>query len=240
MKCCALLDSMQLSAKHNVATPVNWKPGQDVIIPTIGFRRSSEAEISRRLEDAEALSASGGAAEVVRVTFRTNLVTNLLARGKRMRSGDRPGLQNRRAASPMLPVCSTHTRFRHVFNELCRPHFDLRLRLALILACSDKNVITAMLLTGLMQGDWRPKHELHRGLQLRPSCSHRVASPTLEESEYLRVPGDGRRLVVVREFQKDQPEHWRGILAGLEVRVGAQIVSGSPEVSFELLQLLVS
>jgi hypothetical protein len=30
-----------------------------------------------------------------------------------MRSGDRPGLQNRRAASSMLPVCSTHTRFRH-------------------------------------------------------------------------------------------------------------------------------
>src|SRR2546422_3251985 len=28
------LDSIQLSAKHNVATPVNWKPGQDVIIPT--------------------------------------------------------------------------------------------------------------------------------------------------------------------------------------------------------------
>ena len=29
-----LLDSLQLNAKHNVATPVNWKPGQDVIIPT--------------------------------------------------------------------------------------------------------------------------------------------------------------------------------------------------------------
>jgi alkyl hydroperoxide reductase subunit AhpC len=28
-----LLDSLQLSAKHSVATPVNWKPGQDVIIP---------------------------------------------------------------------------------------------------------------------------------------------------------------------------------------------------------------
>jgi len=28
------LDSIQLSVKHNVATPVNWKPGQDVIIPT--------------------------------------------------------------------------------------------------------------------------------------------------------------------------------------------------------------
>src|SRR5438132_1589526 len=29
-----VLDSLQLSAKHNVATPVNWKPGEDVIIPT--------------------------------------------------------------------------------------------------------------------------------------------------------------------------------------------------------------
>ncbi len=29
-----LLDAVQLGAKHNVATPVNWKPGDDVIIPT--------------------------------------------------------------------------------------------------------------------------------------------------------------------------------------------------------------
>src|SRR5437899_1481723 len=28
-----VLDSMQLTAKHNVATPVNWKPGEDIIIP---------------------------------------------------------------------------------------------------------------------------------------------------------------------------------------------------------------
>lgn len=27
-----VLDSMQLTAKHRVATPVNWKPGEDVII----------------------------------------------------------------------------------------------------------------------------------------------------------------------------------------------------------------
>ncbi len=27
------LDAIQLSAKHNVSTPVNWKPGDDVIIP---------------------------------------------------------------------------------------------------------------------------------------------------------------------------------------------------------------
>jgi thioredoxin-dependent peroxiredoxin len=29
-----LLDSCQLTAKFTVATPVNWKPGEDVIIPT--------------------------------------------------------------------------------------------------------------------------------------------------------------------------------------------------------------
>ncbi len=29
-----VLDALQLNAKHNVATPVNWKPGDDVIIPT--------------------------------------------------------------------------------------------------------------------------------------------------------------------------------------------------------------
>ena len=28
-----LLDGLQLNAKETVATPVNWKPGQDVIIP---------------------------------------------------------------------------------------------------------------------------------------------------------------------------------------------------------------
>ena len=28
-----LLDSLQLNARHSVATPVNWQPGQDVIIP---------------------------------------------------------------------------------------------------------------------------------------------------------------------------------------------------------------
>jgi len=29
-----LLDALQLNAKQTVATPVNWKPGEDVIIPT--------------------------------------------------------------------------------------------------------------------------------------------------------------------------------------------------------------
>ena len=29
-----VLDALQLNARHTVATPVNWKPGDDVIIPT--------------------------------------------------------------------------------------------------------------------------------------------------------------------------------------------------------------
>ena len=29
-----VIDSLQLTAKHTVATPVNWKQGDDVIIPT--------------------------------------------------------------------------------------------------------------------------------------------------------------------------------------------------------------
>ena len=34
-----LLDSCQLTAKHKVATPVNWKHGEDVIIVAGGLRR---------------------------------------------------------------------------------------------------------------------------------------------------------------------------------------------------------
>ena len=29
-----LLDAMQLSARHGVATPANWRPGGEVVIPT--------------------------------------------------------------------------------------------------------------------------------------------------------------------------------------------------------------
>lgn len=39
-----VLDSMQLTAKHKVATPVNWKPGEDVIIlPSVSDEEAKKA-----------------------------------------------------------------------------------------------------------------------------------------------------------------------------------------------------
>ena len=37
-----VLDSMQLTAKHKVATPVNWKQGEDVIITSAVSNEEAE------------------------------------------------------------------------------------------------------------------------------------------------------------------------------------------------------
>ena len=39
-----VLDSLQLTAKHNVATPVNWKNGDDVIIPPAVTEEQAKAK----------------------------------------------------------------------------------------------------------------------------------------------------------------------------------------------------
>jgi alkyl hydroperoxide reductase subunit AhpC len=39
-----LLDSCQLTAKHTVATPVNWRPGDDVIIPPVVSDEQAKAK----------------------------------------------------------------------------------------------------------------------------------------------------------------------------------------------------
>ncbi len=41
-----LLDSCQLTAAHKVATPVNWKQGEDVIVPAV-----SDAEAKKKFPD---------------------------------------------------------------------------------------------------------------------------------------------------------------------------------------------
>ena len=58
-----VIDSLQLTAKHRVATPVNWKPGEDVIIA--GSVSNDEAkQIFGELEGAQALHPDRPAAEL--------------------------------------------------------------------------------------------------------------------------------------------------------------------------------
>ena len=57
-----VIDSLQLTAKHKVATPVNWKHGEDVIIARLGLRRGRQEAVSARLEVAEALHPHRAAA----------------------------------------------------------------------------------------------------------------------------------------------------------------------------------
>ena len=59
-----LLESCQLTAKHQVATPVNWKNGEDVIIVPAVSDEQAKAKYPERLEGAEALPAHRPAAEV--------------------------------------------------------------------------------------------------------------------------------------------------------------------------------
>ena len=62
-----VIDSLQLTAKHKVATPVNWKQGEDVIIAGSVSEEEAEADVSGRLEGAEALHQDRAAAAL---TFR--------------------------------------------------------------------------------------------------------------------------------------------------------------------------
>src|SRR6476661_3348636 len=55
------LDSMQLTSKHKVATPANWKQGQDVIIAG----SVSDEDFPEGLESPQAVSENHRAAEIV-------------------------------------------------------------------------------------------------------------------------------------------------------------------------------
>ena len=50
-----VIDSLQLTAKHQVATPVNWKRGEDVIIVPSVSDEDAKRKYARRLQDAETL-----------------------------------------------------------------------------------------------------------------------------------------------------------------------------------------
>ncbi len=89
-----VLDSMQLTAKHKVATPVNWKPGDDVIIvpavsddeakkmfpnwvegaPPLSSHRSPTAAVTHELNDAAFRVGCSTAAPHVRQMFPPVLI----------------------------------------------------------------------------------------------------------------------------------------------------------------------
>ena len=59
-----VLDSIQLTAKHKVATPANWKQGGDVIILPAVSNEEAQQKYPGWLEVTQALSADRPAAEV--------------------------------------------------------------------------------------------------------------------------------------------------------------------------------
>ena len=60
-----VIDSLQLTAKYSVATPVNWKDGEDVIIAARRLRRGRQGEVPEGLEGGQAVPAGDAAAEQV-------------------------------------------------------------------------------------------------------------------------------------------------------------------------------
>ena len=68
-----VLNSLQLSAKHRVATPANWKQGEDVILSSAISNEEADKLYPAGLQDVEALPARGAAAE--RLIFRLRQAT---------------------------------------------------------------------------------------------------------------------------------------------------------------------
>ena len=60
-----VIDSLQLTANYQVATPVNWKDGDDVIIVRRGQRRGRQGEVPQGLGRQEALPAGHAPAQQV-------------------------------------------------------------------------------------------------------------------------------------------------------------------------------
>ena len=52
-----MIDSLQLTDRHKVATPVNWKQGEDVIIVPAVTDEEARAQLPEGLEGAQAVPA---------------------------------------------------------------------------------------------------------------------------------------------------------------------------------------
>ena len=45
-------------------------------------------------------------------------------------------------------------------------------------------------------------------------------------------------VVVVGELEEDQPQHRGGLFAGFQVGIGMQLVGGTPQIGFQLFELV--
>ena len=91
-----VIDSLQLTAKHKVATPVNWKQGEDVIIAGSVSDEDAKKTVPGRLEGAEALPPDRAAAEV------TSLSRPRAKRGSAVATENgREGWRRRRSGRPL-------------------------------------------------------------------------------------------------------------------------------------------
>ncbi len=83
-----VLDSLQLTANYSVATPVNWKDGEDVIIAAGGVGRGRQGEVPEGLPDRQEVPALHAATEPLSGSARP-LVAPSPASGLRGRGGAR-------------------------------------------------------------------------------------------------------------------------------------------------------
>ena len=98
-----VIDSLQLTAKHRVATPVNWKQGEDVIIVRRRLRRRGQGDL-RRLAGAEALHPHRPPAELSGYAPASGDAASMNAR--RQAVSARPSASRRRSASSATAAAS--------------------------------------------------------------------------------------------------------------------------------------
>ncbi len=89
-----VIDSLQLTANHKVATPANWKQGDDVIIAGSVSDEQAEGDLPGRVGAAQAVHQDRAAAEGARAGARTRSVRSRSAStgspSSRTRSAGRP------------------------------------------------------------------------------------------------------------------------------------------------------
>ena len=95
-----VIDSLQLTAGHKVATPVNWKPGEKVIIVGLRLQRRGQRDLPGWVGGAAAVHQAGAAAEL------TELSSDRPPSGPSVRSRS-SSVSRMRAVAPQMRCSST-------------------------------------------------------------------------------------------------------------------------------------